>query len=265
MPLAVLWGKRQMSEDSDSQDASDIPPIYTHPVEQQIEIAAALAGAIPFAGSVASEIIRAIAVRRQNRRLNEWLESLRADLDRLGEASLNRGFLESEEFHDLFEEIATRVADTRQDEKLDAYRALFVNTVTAPEPSFDRAAEIASLVDRWQPAHIVLLRELTSLEGKIPFSTQLSQNPAHFARQEAPRAVRRAVEHAGGNLPPRRVVRDFLRAGVLDYTYEIRTASANAQRLMGVRPSHRKPADVRGRVSVTKFGECVTRYLSSPE
>lgn len=254
-----------MNEQEDGQESSDLPPIYSHPVEQQIERAAALAGAIPIAGSVASEIIRSVVVRRQNRRLNEWLEALRDDLDRVETHSLSREFLESEEFRDLFEEITTHVSDTRQEEKLDAFRALFLNTITDPEPSFDRAAEIASLIGRWQPAHIVVLRDLTVLDGKVPFSTRLSQNPGHFARREAPRAVRRAVEHAGRTPPPKRVVRDLLRVGVLDYTYGVRTASAEAQRRMGVRPSHRKPANVQGTVAFTEFGRKVARYLSSPE
>lgn len=249
---------------SNSGETSDLPPIYTHPVEQQIEIAAALAGAIPFAGSVASEIIRAVAVRRQNRRLNEWLESLREDLERLGESSLNRDFLESEEFQDLFEEIATQVSDTRQEEKLDAYRALFLNTVKAPEPSFDRAAEITSLVSRWQPAHIVLLRNLVALEGPIPFSRRLVRNPAAIARREAPRVVRRAVTEPEETPPPRRVVRDLFWTHILDYDYRVRGASADAQQRMGVKLSHVKPVNVSGQVEVTDFGREVVRYLTVP-
>lgn len=115
--------------------------------------------AIPVAGGVMSDIAQAIISKKQNRRLNEFLVSLSDDLKAL-ETHVNTDFLRTEDFQDLSEDIFSKASETRQQEKLDAFRSIFVNTVLSSSPSYDEAAEIADLVNGWQPRHVVLMRIL---------------------------------------------------------------------------------------------------------
>jgi len=75
---------------------------------------------------------------------------------------VNQEFMRTEEFKDLFEDIYSKVSESRQQEKIDSYRAIFVNTVISDTPDYDEAAEIASLIEGWQPRHIVLLKILAN-------------------------------------------------------------------------------------------------------
>lgn len=105
--------------------------------------------------AIAEGIIR----RRQNKRLNEFLLKIADDLKRL-ENHLHEEFMRTEEFQDLFEDIVSKAAEARQQAKLDALRAIFLNTILSDRPDYDEAAEVAALVDSFQERHVILLRIL---------------------------------------------------------------------------------------------------------
>ena len=134
-------------------------PIEATKGEAVGEVVSIALNAVPVAGGVLSGIASGIIQKRQNRRLNDFLIVLAQNLNEL-EARLNAEFMESESFQDLAEDIFSKAAETRQQEKLDAFRAIFLNTVSAYQPSYDEAAEIADLVNGWQSRHEVMLKIL---------------------------------------------------------------------------------------------------------
>ena len=134
-------------------------PIHSTPAETTAELVAMGLSAVPYGGSVLSAIANSLIQKRQNRRLNAFLVSLAKDLN-LVQDRMNQDFVKSEGFHDLAEDIFSKAAETRLQEKLDALRAIFLNTVISDRPSYDEAAEIAALVHGWQPRHVILLRIL---------------------------------------------------------------------------------------------------------
>ena len=138
---------------------------YKNPVSTAIEdsgkvIAVAL-NAVPMVGGVMSAIANEVIAKRQNRRLNKFLVSLAEKLKGVSE-KINRDFISKEEFQDLTEDIFSKAAETRQKEKLEALKAIFLNTVLADNPHYNEAVEMVALVERWQPRHIVLLKILSN-------------------------------------------------------------------------------------------------------
>ena len=134
-------------------------PVEATKVELTAEVVSAALSEIPVGGGILSAVAKGFVERRQNRRLNKFLVDLAADLRAL-EDRVNQEFVGSEEFEDLAEEVFSRATDTRSQARLDAFRALFLNTVIAKKPGYEDAAEVAALVDGFQERHIVLLRIL---------------------------------------------------------------------------------------------------------
>lgn len=142
----------------------DDDPVKSTSAEATAEVAAIALSAVPVAGGVLSGIATAVISKRQNRRLNEFLTTLAADLSELKD-SVNADFVATEEFQDLAEDVFAKAADTRQKEKLEAFRRIFLNCVVSENANYDEAAEMAAVVDRWQPRHIVLLWILADPAG----------------------------------------------------------------------------------------------------
>ena len=138
---------------------SDDQSVEASTGEKASEGVAIALNAVPYFGGVISNIAGAIISKRQNRRLNQFLVTLAANLKKL-ESRVNSDFVQTEDFQDLAEDVFSKAAETRQQEKLDAFRAIFVNAVLSDSPTYDEAAEIAKLVDGWQPRHIILMRIL---------------------------------------------------------------------------------------------------------
>ncbi|MHC2994915.1 MAG: hypothetical protein IBV53_05385 [Candidatus Atribacteria bacterium] len=108
-----------------------------------------------------SGIANEVIAKRQNRRLNNFLVSLAKKLKGVSE-KINRDFISKEEFQDLTEDIFSKAAETKQKEKLEAMKAIFLNTVLSDKPNYNEAAEMAVLVERWQPRHIILIKILSN-------------------------------------------------------------------------------------------------------
>lgn len=130
-----------------------------HAEKKAGEVVAIALNAVPIAGGVFSDIVGTIISKRQNRRLNQFLVNLADNLKELDER-VNKDFLQTEDFQDLAEDLFSKAAETRQQEKLDAFRAIFVNTVRSSRPSYEESAEIADLVNGWQARHIILIHIL---------------------------------------------------------------------------------------------------------
>lgn len=146
-------------EEREREMAEGDRPLQPTTVEVTGEVAAIALSAVPVAGGPLSGIASAVIAKRQNRRLNQFLMDLAADLKDLDDR-LNSDFLRTEEFEDLAEDVFSKAAEARQQEKLDALRAVFLNAAIAPVPSYDEVEEITNLIQAWQTRHIVLLRIL---------------------------------------------------------------------------------------------------------
>lgn len=134
-------------------------PIHTTSGERAGEIAALALSAVPFVGGTLSELAKGVVVRRQSRRLNGFLANLAADMSSL-HSRVNRILGESEDFDDFAERVVTAAEQTIHQEKLDAIRAVFLNTILSDAPDYERGLEILDLVLRLQSRHLVVLRIL---------------------------------------------------------------------------------------------------------
>lgn len=229
-------------------DESDLPGEVTGG-ELATEAFAGLISAVPAAGGPLAAIATGILRRRQNRRLGQFLRDLNEDLIEVRE-TIDEGFTETEDFKDLAEEILSRAADTRQREKLKAYRAIFVNTVTADQPRFDQAAEIATLVSRWQPTHIEFLRDFSEVSRKrTPFPRRRAKAPSEGAAREG--VLEHMAEILGWPLPQvRRIWQELYASGVV------------RERI--TRSRQWDTEEIRVLTMVSEFGEEVIDFLAHP-
>lgn len=138
---------------------SESDSIYSTPIEITGEVAALALNAVPVVGGIISDIANSFIRSRQNKRLNRFLLDLSSDLQNVkNQIEVNR--INSEEYQNVVEDIFDKASSCRQQNKLDAFRALFINITFADKPNYDEALEIASLIDRWQDRHILLLKIL---------------------------------------------------------------------------------------------------------
>jgi hypothetical protein len=140
--------------------ADESNPFETSTPEKATEAAIVALAAVPYAGGVLSSSASLILQKRQNRRLQRFISSVAEDLQDVKE-QINKHFVQSESSVDLFENIINKASETQQQEKLDALRSVFINTVISTAPDYDEATEMADLIYRWQPRHIILLRILS--------------------------------------------------------------------------------------------------------
>ena len=140
------------------------------------EGAAIALNAIPLIGGVMSGIATSIIEKRQNSRLEDFLTGLATELNNL-QNQINNDFVKTEEFADLAEDVFSKASETRQKEKLDSLKNIFVTTILSKVPNYDEATEVASLIDSWQVRHIILLRILYDpQEANQEMNHILSQN-----------------------------------------------------------------------------------------
>jgi hypothetical protein len=139
-------------------------PLFATRGEQAGEAAALALSAVPYVGGPLAEIAKSFVSRRQNRRLNDFLRQLAADLDDV-KGRLNAKLGGAEDFEDFAERVLAAAEQTVQQEKLDALRAVFLNTILSSPPRYDRALEIVDLVLQLQPRHLVLLKILADPRG----------------------------------------------------------------------------------------------------
>lgn len=134
-------------------------PVHTTGGERAGEVVAITLSALPYVGGPLAEIAKGFVLHRQNRRLNAFLGELAADLDAV-KGHLNAALGGSEDFEDFAERVFSAAEQTVQQEKLDALRAVFLNTILSSPPQYDRGLELVDLLLRLQPRHIVILRIL---------------------------------------------------------------------------------------------------------
>ena len=121
----------------------------------------AAVSATPVVGGPAAVIFEAILRPPIEKRRDEWIESIVAELKKL-EADFDEVKMENLREHEGFittlasaSQIAMR---THQDEKLEALRNAVLNTAMRSEPDEDLQAIFLHLVDRFTPWHLKILK-----------------------------------------------------------------------------------------------------------
>lgn len=131
-------------------------PVHTTGRERAGEGIAIALSAVPYVGGPLAEIAKGFVTDRQNRRLNAFLKELAEDLDTV-KGRLNAALGGSEDFQDFAERVFSAAEQTVQQEKLDALRAVLLNTILSSPPQYDRGLELVELLLRLQPRHLVVL------------------------------------------------------------------------------------------------------------
>src|SRR5262249_42910959 len=97
--------------------------------EYGIGVLRGLLGAIPYVGTLLNEIAFEARSRIKQARLQAFVLELSEDIRRLAEDKIDKEYIASEEFSDLFEDVATRVARTRDERKRAYFRNVLVKGI----------------------------------------------------------------------------------------------------------------------------------------
>jgi len=136
-----------------------IDPLESPHSEMVAEEMALIASSIPFVGGIISGLANDFVFSRKNARLGKFLEKLYIELKQQGER-ISENKTNNEDYRNIAEDIFDKASTCRQQEKLDAFRALFINVTFSNAPKYEEALEVASLIDRWQDRHILLIKIL---------------------------------------------------------------------------------------------------------
>lgn len=194
-------------------------------------------------------LIRKAMDGRAERRLEEWREAVHADLEQLDTEKIEWDDLKSEKFEDLAEAIYEEVTEERAQQKLDAYRALFLNTIAWDEADYDKAQSILQLVTGWSPHHIIMLRLIYDPEG---FVEERGNNPISGLR--SPKVIRalRMLLPEWDKWEIKRIWSDLRRDYIHDVSNNIEEMSVTREGI-DYFSSH-----------ITGFGREVGQYLENP-
>jgi hypothetical protein len=115
---------------------------------------------VPGGGALAELVDYGMAEMKE-KRLREFLAQLKIDLDDL-QVTLNEDYVKTAEFAFLFEHTLRGVSQNYQKEKLDAYRALLVNSLIRLNVESERKEYFLNLVNSLTVSHLIFLRVLVN-------------------------------------------------------------------------------------------------------
>lgn len=130
-------------------------------IETTLEVVAVGLEAVPLVGGVLGSAISFALNKRKDQRIQDFVLGLVENVKRVTD-QIDQDFVKKEDFINLTEEVIYRAGETWQKEKLDALKAIYINTIISDMPKYDEATEIIWLVHNLQPRHLVLLRILTN-------------------------------------------------------------------------------------------------------
>lgn len=124
-------------------------------------------GAIPFAGSIASEAFGLIVTPPLKKRMDQWLENLYNDIEKLKENSdayKPENLSKNEQFISTITGAAQIAIKTHNEEKLAALKNATVNSITKPDENFEQPLFL-NLIDTLTPLHIKALKRCYKSSG----------------------------------------------------------------------------------------------------
>jgi hypothetical protein len=152
------------------------PAPETTAFDYAIEVAKLGTLAFPFLGTGVA-LFTAITGPLRGKRLNEWLEQLRLQLNELSQkvAGLTPERLASDEaFNSAFAHAAQAASRAHQEQKLEALRNAILNVAVGKAPSDDLQLVFLNFVDSFSPTHLQILALFSSRDrsGRAAFRDQ---------------------------------------------------------------------------------------------
>jgi len=213
--------------------------------ESSVEFVTTTLSSIPFVGGLISATANHYIQKRQSERQLKLFISLADDLMSVGD-KLNREFMDSEDFKDLVEDVFYKATEDVRKKKLDAYRAIFVNTVLSESPNIDESFEMLDLIYHWQERHIVILKILANPskaneEMDNVVSNNLSASIGHILEKLLPNWTSGQIK---------RTWVDFYNKGI-HRTKELTVSLVGS----GIHPLENR---------LTDYGDEIVKYLENP-
>ena len=198
--------------------------------------------AIPYLGSVIDNIITGKIAAVQRERLQRFMDDLREDYSVLSEGKVDKDFLRSEEFIDLFVMTAERVARANGRSKVDALRNAFVNATTIDGSAGPLKEVVIRLVGDVTADHVRVLRVIADREQS--FSEADRSNNADYTDFQQIRGTRSELSE----IEIQAIVYDLVSMGLLRDWWIGRFDQPNELT----------------RVHLTRFGREFIKFITAP-
>lgn len=149
---------------------------------------------IPFAGGFLATYFGEIRNKRIEERILKYIKYFKERLDGLDEKKIDKEYIKSEEFAELFVKGGEQAARSSTEKKIRRFADILVNNVLIDSKSRFRTESIISFVDRLSDIDIVVL-----VSYGLPFKTSMRAN----SRKEIFLFVRKMTLYLGLNVPDR--------------------------------------------------------------
>lgn len=131
-------------------------PVAATASEHLVNVFKAILATAPFCGGIASLMSDYIPSRRM-KRLEDFAADVARDLNALRE-QVQTERIETDEYAFIFERGLRGAADFPQEEKLEAFRGILVNSLLANDLTQDQREFFLTLAERLSPVHLRILR-----------------------------------------------------------------------------------------------------------
>jgi hypothetical protein len=190
----------------------------TYAAESAVSAMRAAVGAVPWVGPALTEALFDFRSRIKQRRFEAFMSDVADEVSRLSEESLDRAYLESEQFSDFFEALVLRVLRTRERDRTARLRDLFVKQLQRPtsdafqEAFLDLAATLHEDQIRILRAH----REFGSIRTKKEWRERFGEGSPTDDENEPYGAPFRTGPYYGIEAPAYRfLVQDLIARGLM--------------------------------------------------
>lgn len=119
-------------------------------------IGKALLAAIPYVGGSITTLISDYQANRKQERLSEFFHLLQNDLGALKD-HINKSFISTDDFLDVFEETSKKIVNERTMEKRIAFKNILLNAILLENITYDRVEEFLRILERLRPDHLFFL------------------------------------------------------------------------------------------------------------
>ena len=121
----------------------------------------AIASCIPIIGGVGTSIWSDISADRKAQRLKVFLNDLDNELKK-NTARINNDLVSKEDFVDVFEMTAKKIAVERSEEKREAFKNILLNGILTPNHTYDELENQIRILDQLNSDHIIVLKIFSS-------------------------------------------------------------------------------------------------------
>jgi hypothetical protein len=123
----------------------------------------AILNLVPLVGGSIASVWGDIQAERKAHRFNNFLETLRADLENHKER-INSDFINKEDFLDVFELTSKKIINERNENKRILYKDILLNAVTLDQSNYDEVEQCIRTVENLTEANLYLLKVLSNPE-----------------------------------------------------------------------------------------------------